>query len=218
MENWKRDRDNNKETIHDFNKLWHETRDGTWHTSKWLGVKILKNPCDLMIYQELITKLRPALIIETGTCFGGSALFLGTICQAIGAGTVVSIDINLPKSRVKHPRVQFYKGSSVHRRTIDHVKKLVRQYKGHVMVILDSNHKKDHVLKELELYSKFVTKGSYLIVEDTDINKRVRFDHGPGPGDAVDEWLPKNPNFKVDEECEKYFLSFNPGGYLKRCS
>lgn len=213
--NWKRVKKQQKAAIDQFNKIWHETIDGTWHTSRWLGVKILKNPCDLMIYQEIIFSVKPSLIIETGTCFGGSALYMATICDAVRHGVVLSIDINKPKAAVKHSRIIFHKASSIAPNTIDYVKKRIRRYPGPVMVVLDSNHKKAHVLRELELYSQFVTKGSYLIVEDTNINRLVRHNHGPGPGDAVDEWLPTQNRFVVAEDCEKYFLTFNPGGYLK---
>lgn len=199
----------------EFNKQWHESQDGTWHQMRWLGVKALKTPTDFWMYQELIVKIKPEWIIETGTCFGGSALFMATICNAIGKGQIISIDIKPPKAAVKHPRIDFYLGSSIDPETVNYVKKKISSRKGHVLVILDSNHKKNHVLKELALYSPLVTKGSYLIVEDTDINKSVRFDHGPGPGDALDEWLPTQDRFTVDKECEKYHLTFCPGGYLR---
>ena len=215
MANWETQRDENKETIAEFNRVWHETIDGTWHTTRWLGVKVLKTPCDLMVYQELITKIRPSLIIETGTCFGGSALFMATVCQSIGAGIVLSIDIKKPRRPVKHGRIIFHTANSLAPATVEFVKRRVQRYPGPVMVILDSDHRKRHVSRELELYSPFVTKGSYLIVEDTNINRAVRKDHGPGPGDAVDDFLATTDRFVVDPECEKYFLTFNPGGYLQ---
>ena len=199
----------------EFNKQWHEELGGTWHTMRWLGVKALKTPTDFWIYQELIVKIKPTWIIETGTCFGGSALFLATVCASLGKGQVISIDINKPKRPVKHARIEFYRGNSIAPETIAAIKKRLSRRPGPVMVILDSNHKKKHVAQELDLYGPLVTKGSYMIVEDTDINKSVRFDHGPGPGDAVDEWLPKQDRFVVDKSCEKYHLTFCPGGYLK---
>jgi cephalosporin hydroxylase len=203
----------NKKTIADFNKLWHESIDGTWHKMRWMGVKALKTPTDFWIYQELITSIKPKWIIETGTCFGGSALYMGHVCDALGRGRVLSIDIHKPKSAVKHPRVMFYQGSSIAPETIKYVRSVVKD--GPVLVILDSNHKKAHVLKEMLLYGPMVTPGSYMIVEDTDINKTVRFDHGPGPGDAVDEFMKTSKRFVVDEDCERYYLTFHPGGYLK---
>jgi cephalosporin hydroxylase len=89
--------------------------------------------------------------------------------------------------------------------------------KGTVMVILDSDHQKDHVLSELLLYSPFVTQGSYLIVEDTNLNgSPVAKDFGPGPGEAVKEFLSGNDQFCADRKREKFLISANPGGYLKR--
>ena len=200
-------------TIAEFNRIWHESIDGTWHTSRWRGVKVLKTPCDLMMYQELIHKIRPEWIIETGTCFGGSALYMADVCTGIGKGRVLSIDIKPPKSPVQHPRIEFYQGSSTDPQTIAHVRRRVTR--GPVMVILDSDHKAGHVLRELRLYGPMVSPGSYMIVEDTNINRTVRKDHGSGPGDAVDIYLEETKDFKVDEDCEKYYLTFNPGGYLK---
>jgi len=199
----------------EFNKQWHESINGTWHKMRWFGVKALKTPTDFWIYQELICRIKPTWIIETGTCFGGSALFLATVCEGLGHGQIISIDINKPRSSVKHGRIEFYRGSSIAPETISAIKKRLRRKPGHVMVILDSNHKKKHVLKELDLYGPLVTKGSYMIVEDTNINKTVRFDHGPGPGNAIDEWLPTQKRFEVDKDCERYHLTFCPGGYLK---
>lgn len=200
------------ETIVEFNRLWHESVDGTWHTMRWMGVKALKTPTDFWIYQELIVRIKPKWIIETGTCFGGSALYLGHVCDALGRGQIISIDINKPKRPVKHPRITFYQGDSVAPETIKYVRSRVT--KGPVLVILDSCHQKAHVLKEMALYGPMVSSGSYMIVEDTCTGRTVQKKHGPGPGDAIDEWLPGS-NFVVDKDCEKYYLSFHPGGYLK---
>jgi len=206
-----------KSTIREFNKLWHESIDGTWHKTRFLGVKAIKCPFDLWIYQELMCQIQPKLIIETGTCFGGSALFMGAMLQLIGkGGKVVTVDIK-PVTQRRHAHIGYVTGDSVAPKTVAQVDKYVQAAKGGpIMVILDSNHKKAHVLKELEAYAKYVTKGSYLIVEDTNLNADVRKDHGPGPGEAVDAWLPKHPEFVVDPGCEKFYATFNPGGYLKR--
>lgn len=86
-----------------------------------------------------------------------------------------------------------------------------------VMVILDSDHRKDHVLKELRAYSQYVTVDSYLIVEDTNINGHPVYpDYGPGPMEAVEESLKEDDRFAVDRTKEKLLLTFNPGGYLRR--
>jgi len=202
-----------KEISDAFNKQWHESPKGTWHVMHWMGIKVLKTPTDMWVYQELITRIRPKWIIETGTCYGGSALFLANVCDGLENGQVISIDVNKPKRDVKHPRITFYRGDSVAPETIEYVRRRVTQ--GPVLVILDSCHKKKHVLKELALYGPMVSPGSYMIVEDTCTGRTVQKEHGPGPGDAVDEWLPTQNRFVVDLTCQKYHLTFMPGGYLK---
>lgn len=204
-----------KETIRAFNKLWHESITGTWHKMRWLGVKALKTPCDFWVYQEILASVKPKWIIETGSCFGGSALFLATICDALDSGHIISIDIRPPMSKVEHPRITFYKGSSTDEKTAAYVRKRVKADPGRALVILDSAHHKEHVARELMLYSPLVTQGSYIIVEDTALNRDVRKDHGPGPWEATKEFLAKNNRFQVDKNCERYYLTFNPDGYLK---
>ena len=85
------------------------------------------------------------------------------------------------------------------------------------MVLLDSDHTRDHVLKELEAYSPMVTHGSYLIVEDTNLNGHpVEPEHGPGPMEALEAFLPAHPQFAHDTAMDKFLLTFNPRGFLKR--
>ena len=84
-------------------------------------------------------------------------------------------------------------------------------------MILDSDHSQAHVFQELTIYSPLVTKGSYLIVEDTNVNGHpVCPEHGPGPMEAIEEFLKKNKDFVIDGEKEKFLMSFNPRGYLRR--
>jgi cephalosporin hydroxylase len=206
-------------TVEQFHKLFYETayagRDG-WSNPKWMGVEALKCPFDLWIYQEILHELRPDVIIETGTARGGSALFLGTMLDLLNAGHLYSIDIVRRPEWPTHPRVTYLTGSSTSSPIVDEVRRRIAGA-SRVMVILDSDHKKDHVFEELRLYSPFVTKGSYLIVEDTNVNGRPVFPgFGPGPGEAVDEFLAKHPSFVRDASRERFFLTFNPGGYLRR--
>jgi cephalosporin hydroxylase len=85
------------------------------------------------------------------------------------------------------------------------------------MAVLDSNHHKEHVLSELRAYSRIVTVGQYLIVEDTNLNGRpVLPEYGPGPHEAVQEFLAEDRRFEVDRSREKFMMTFNPGGFLKR--
>ena len=201
--------------IDSFHKAWHGSIDGTWHKTRWRGVKVIKCPFDLHIYQELIHRVKPNVIIETGTCFGGSGLFLADMLELQSKGIVVTVDIKMPKNPPQHKRLKYVTGSSIDPKTLREVLTHIKP-NTKVMVILDSNHKKDHVLKEMKLYGPLVTKGSYMIEEDTNLNRLVRQDHGPGPGAAVDAFMSGNRQWVVDKDCEKLYMTFNPGGYLKR--
>jgi cephalosporin hydroxylase len=201
-----------------FHSLYYELHHfgETWHNTFWLGAAARKCPLDLWVYQEIVHELRPDLIIETGTANGGSALFIASICDLLDHGSVITIDIQDKPDRPAHPRIQYLLGSSVEETILARVGEQVLQSQK-VMVVLDSDHRKAHVLKELDAYSAFVTKGSYLIVEDTNLNGHpVHRDYGPGPMEAVEEFLRTNPNFVVDRTREKFRLTFNPRGYLRR--
>lgn len=188
----------------------------TWRNTQWLGVGVSKLPLDLWVYQEIIYDLRPSLIIEAGTALGGSALFLASMCNLIQHGSVITIDIKKPDAPPDHPRITYVTGSSVSEDVISEVRSRA-EGQSPVMVILDSDHSQDHVLKELALYGPLVTKDSYLIVEDTNLNGHpVLPEFGPGPMEAVQEFLSGNSDFIVDKSREKFLVSFNPGGYLKR--
>lgn len=115
-----------------------------------------------------------------------------------------------------HERLTYFQASSTSDKAIKKVKSMVKPTDS-VMVILDSDHSKHHVLTELKHYHSFVTTNSYLIVEDTNINGHPVFEtFGPGPLEAVDEFLKGNTNFTIDESKHKFLISFNPRGYLKR--
>jgi len=182
----------------------------------WLGIPLRKCPMDLWIYQEIIHHLEPDIIIECGTSYGGSALFLASICDLVNNGTVITIDIEDIANKPRHKRIKYLHGSSTSQEIVEQIQKLIAP-KDKVMVILDSDHHKEHVLDELRIYSQFVTKGSYLIVEDTVLNGHpVRPDFGPGPMEAVEEFLKENKIFTVDQDKEKFYVTFNPKGYLRK--
>ncbi|MGH3031631.1 MAG: CmcI family methyltransferase [Gaiellaceae bacterium] len=203
-------------SVPEFHKLYYESRQRTWKNTFWLGYSAEKCPLDLWIYQEILFETRPDVVIETGTAAGGSALFLATIFDVLGSGIVVTIDIDEVPSRPVHPRVEYVVGSSTEETTVERVRTFVRPGLG-VMAILDSDHSKDHVLGELRHYGELVTPGKYLVVEDTNVNGHpVRPDFGPGPMEAVEEFLAENEAFEIDPEREKFFMTFNPGGYLIR--
>ena len=206
--------------VDDFHKLYYNS--GVWATStKWMGVPVQKCPLDLWVYQEIINEVRPGLIIETGTAYGGSALFMAHVCDLIGHGYVTSIDIAKDESRPKHPRIRYWDGSSIDPRIVHaammNVEETSETGNPPVLVILDSDHSRDYVLKEMEVYAPLVSVGSYLIVEDTNVHGHpVCPDHGPGPFEAVAEFLKTHPEFEIDHSREKFLMTQNPSGYLRR--
>jgi cephalosporin hydroxylase len=186
----------------------------SWGGAKYFGVKIWKLPSDLMVYSEIICEIKPSLIIETGTAFGGSALFFAHHMDHLSHGSVISIDLKeLQPSWPRHPRIEYKTGRSSTEKFVGQAARHWAEYEGEpVMVILDSLHTKEHVLAELEIYAPLVSGGSYLVVEDTNVgpNDMVFPEHGPGPGDALREWLPKHPDFKIDvARSEKFGYSYH---------
>lgn len=202
--------------IDQFHRLYYDAGKlrKTWVDTFWLGVPILKCPLDLWIYQEIIFEKRPDVIIESGTASGGSALFLASMCDLVNNGKVITIDIEDREDRPQHKRIVYLLGSSISKEIVSQVKGLISDEDG-VMVILDSDHHKEHVLNEIRIYHKLITKGNYLIVEDTNINNHPVYpEFGPGPMEAVEEFLKENRGFVADKNREKFYLTFNPKGYL----
>ncbi len=200
----------------EFHRLYYNSPDRTWQNTFWLGVPAQKCPLDLWLYQEILWEIKPDLIIECRTAQGGSALFLACICDHLNKGKIISIDIEDRKDRPAHKRIEYWLGSSTLDEIVARVK-IATAGKEKVMIILDSDHHKEHVLKELHLYSPFVTRGSYLIVEDTSINGHpVLPEFGAGPMEAMAEFVKGNEEFVIDEGKEKFFMSFSPGGFLLR--
>lgn len=189
---------------------------GAWEDTRFLGIRVLKNPFDLWAYQEILTEVRPDVLIETGTLEGGSAWYYAHLMDLLGHGRVITIDIVDRDDRPAHPRIKYISGSSIEPSVVA----AVRREAGHaskVMVTLDSNHAADHVLQELQTYGPMVTTGSYCVVEDGNVNGHpVMPAHGPGPFEALTSFLRENRDFEVDRSREKYLVSFNPSGYLRR--
>ena len=127
-----------------------------------------------------------------------------------------SIDIKDHKDKPEHNRITYLLGSSTSPQTAQKVKDLIRPGEN-VMVVLDSDHRAAHVLREFRIYAPLVTQGNYLIVEDTNINGHpVRPDFGPGPMEALQEFAKENSDFVIDRRREKFMLTFNPRGYLRK--
>jgi cephalosporin hydroxylase len=198
-----------------FARLSYERADETWRNTTWLGVPTWKVPSDLWIYQELIVRMRPDFIVETGTAYGGSARYLASVCDGIEHGRVITVDTQKFEDRPEHPRIEYVFGSSTDPAFLADLR--TRTYGHSLMVILDSDHRKQHVLHELLAYGELVPPGHYLIVEDTNVNGHPVFpSHGPGPWEAVTEFLAFNSNYEVDRSCERLLHTANPRGFLRR--
>jgi cephalosporin hydroxylase len=199
-----------------FHRLYYDRHESTWTRTTWLGTTVLMCPLDLWAYQEILVETRPDLIVETGTHLGGSAAYLAGVCDLLGNGAIVTIDVESRPGRPAHERVTYVEGPSTSDEVVERVAGLAREAE-RVMVILDSDHTRDHVLRELELYAPLVTPGCYLVVEDTNVNGHpVLPGFGPGPMEAVTAFLAGTDAFEVDRGREKLLLTFNPSGYLRR--
>lgn len=186
-----------------------------WTMATWLGAQALKNPLDLWVYQEILVETRPELVVETGTYRGGSALFLASMCDLLDEGEVVSIDIEpLRDDYPQHPRITYLAGrSSTDSDVVSEIR--ARADGRRTLFVLDSDHSQAHVEAELEAYAPLVPVGCYVIVEDSNIG-RIRKDLLPGPMQAIEAFLARTDEFEIDREREKFLITFNPSGYLRR--
>lgn len=198
---------------------------------EWMGRPIIQYPQDILAIQEIIWKVKPDLIIETGIAHGGSIIFSASMLELIGGeGEVLGIDIDIrdhnKKEIASHPmykRIELLEGSSISEDIVSKVKAHCKGKKN-ILVILDSMHTHDHVLKEMSAYSPLVTKGSYLIVLDTFIEdlpkgffKDRPWDVGDNPKTAVHSFLKNNSEFLIDKTIDnKLMVTVGPDGYLKR--
>ena len=204
-----------QEIVADFTGLYLRSA-GHWDSTKWLGVGVWKNPMDLWTYQEIIYETKPDVIIEAGTWHGGSAFYMAKICDLIGRGKIISIDIEAYPQRPEHPRIQYLLGSSISGEIVRQVKDAISPG-DRVMVTLDSDHSTQHVLNELRTYAPLVSEGNYLIVDDTSAGEDYHPAHtllGGGPMAAVETFLKDSPEFRADRSREKFVMTYNPKGYL----
>ena len=208
--------DRDRKILDDFHKLFYDKR--IFKKCQWLGRSIWKSPLDLWVYQEIVSSRHPDLIIETGSYRGASAHFLKSMMNLANyEGEVVSIDTVFRKDFPELPGLTFLTGSSTDSKIVNQLEKMCKDKT--VMVILDSDHRKSHVLKELHIYSKFVTPRKHLIVEDTNLNGHPVITKGfngktPGPMEAVEEFMVDNKDFRIDLRCEKFLLTMHPKGFL----
>lgn len=194
----------------------------------WLGRPIIQFPTDIVAIQELLWKLRPDVVIETGVAHGGSLMLSASILELIGKGKVIGVDIEIrPHNRTAieaHPlkhRIELIEGSSVAPETLASVRKAAAGAKT-VAVFLDSNHTEAHVLKELELYAPLVTPGSYLVAHDGaqawvwDIPRgkpEWKDDH---PLNAIHKFLAVHPEFRIDPRWTRFGITSSPDGFLEK--
>jgi len=196
----------------------------------WLGRPIMQFPQDIIAMQEIIWQVKPDLIIETGIAHGGSLIFYASMFELLGNnGQVLGIDIDIREhNRVeieKHPmfkRITMLEGSSIDESIVSQVYDFAKG-KENILVCLDSMHTHDHVLKELELYSPLVTKGSYLVVFDTIIEDMPTdffpdrpWGKGNNPKTAVFDFLKTTDRFEIEKDIQnKLLITVSPDGYLK---
>jgi cephalosporin hydroxylase len=195
----------------------------------WLGRPIIKFPNDIIALQEIIWNVKPDYIVETGIAHGGSIIFSASMLELLKHGEVIAIDIDIRKhNRIeieKHllfHRITMLEGSSTDQDIFDQIKNKVNGRT--TLVILDSLHTHDHVLKELQMYSQLVSVGSYIICPDTFIEyfpkgyfKDRPWDVGNNTMTALKEFLSKNDSFMIDENiCNKLMITEGFDGYLKR--
>lgn len=211
--------------------LQKSSKHGYTYNFTWMGRPIIQTPQDIMALQELIWNIKPDLIIETGIAHGGSLIFSASMLELIGGdGLVLGIDIDIREHNrsaiEKHPmsrRIKMIQGSSVDEEVARQVADVAGD-KGSVLVILDSNHTHEHVLKELEIYSPLVSKGSYIVVMDTAVEDMPAdffpdrpWGEGNNPKTAVWEFLKSHPEFEIDKSIQhKLLITVAPDGYLKR--
>jgi cephalosporin hydroxylase len=199
-----------------FHRLYYYEGERTWANTSWLGARAQKCPLDLWIYQEILHETRPDLIVETGTADGGSALFLASILDLLGNGRVITIDVEARAARPQHERIEYVTASSTAPEIVAQVQAVAARA-GSVMAILDSDHSREHVLAELRAYGDLVTPGNYLVVEDTNLGGHPIWpDFGPGPMAAAREFLAERTDFALDPQREKFGLTFNPNGFLRK--
>lgn len=202
----------------------------------WMGRPIIQYPQDIITMQEIIWKVKPDIIIETGIAHGGSLIFSASMltlleaCGEIENGQVLGIDIDIREHNKKaieeHPlskKITMFEGSSIDAKMIERVHEFAKKGKK-ILVCLDSNHTHEHVLAELQAYANLTTVGSYCCVFDTIIEDMPKdsfpnrpWDIGDNPKTAVWEFLKGNDNFKIDKSIEnKILVTVAPDGYLKR--
>lgn len=189
-------------------------RSKEWHQTTWLGKWMAKAPTDLFSYQEVLFRVRPDWIVETGTGGGGRALFLASICDLIGGGRVLSVDAQAAEKLAEHDRIAYLRRDPTEADTAAEVRETIGE--GQRVVVILGAAKRPSLMASFEHLSPLVPVGSYLILEDTILNGwPVWTGFGPGPREALGRIINEG-DFEPDNSLERYGLTFNPGGFLRR--
>jgi cephalosporin hydroxylase len=185
-------------------------------TTSYFGIKTLKNPCDFWVYQEIIYDLKPDYIVEIGNFRGGSALALAHLCDNIGKGQVIGLDINqseISDAVRAHPRLTFIEGDACN--SFANVKAIVGN-STNVLIIEDSSHTYENTLNVLRTYQSLVSRDGYFIVEDSICYHGLDIGPNPGPYEAIEAFTNENTDFSIDRTKESFLITWNPKGYLRR--
>jgi cephalosporin hydroxylase len=189
-----------------------------WRTTSWMGVPTQKSPSDMWNYQEIIWQIKPSLVVEFGTCDGGSALFFACMMRQLSKPfRVLSVDIN--PCGLSDRDIEFMVMSSTDNRVAARIGELRKSYPGRMFAILDSDHSKQHVLAEMIALRDVTCSGDYVIVEDSNINGHPVYGaFGPGPYEAMESYFSTYPDdYLRDTERERKFgFTFATDGFLIR--
>lgn len=194
----------------------------------WLGIPIIQFPCDLLMMQELIWKIRPDVIVETGIAHGGSAILYASILELLGKGRVIGIDVEIRKyNRLainSHPlshRIELIEGSSIDAGIVGEVRKRIHKDEK-VLVTFDSNHSFSHVLSEMELYAPLVSADSYMVVMDGTLgllqdlpNSKPEWSED-NPLRAIHAFLERYQDWEIDPYYNRMLITSNPDAFLRR--
>ncbi|HEY8770854.1 MAG TPA: CmcI family methyltransferase [Thermoleophilaceae bacterium] len=194
----------------------------------WLGIPIIQLPEDMVMLQELVWKVRPDVIVESGIAHGGGLVFFASLLELLGRGRVIGVDVEIRKyNRLaidSHPmsnRIKLIEGDSVADATLDAVRAEIQPAE-RVLVVLDSLHTRDHVSAELERYAPLVTPESYVVVFDGVMELLDDAPRGApewaddNPLSAVRDFLGSNDDFEVDPTYNRLLTTHSPNGFLRR--
>ena len=184
--------------------------------SMYFGIRAFKSPIDFWIYQEILFESRPDFIIEIGNCWGGSTLALAHLCDCLGKGQVIALDVShagLSDAVRRHPRILPIEGDAC--QSFAKVRSLVGDGDD-VLVIEDSSHTFDNTLRVLTTYSALIKADGYFIVEDGIINHGLDGGPSPGPYEAINAFIASHPDFEIDRTRESFLITWNPKGYIRR--